>query len=309
MNKETSEIQYFGFENNERAKAIPLSLLRESIRVEDNLGREFRSRPIQAWTLLLLIAEMLKAAEINFKVNPIMVRDDSSGLALNDEDKAAKQYNKQNCPINKWYFDQLITSIDIPNIGTDLANGTIAISYVKRGINIALGLNVRVCSNLAILGGQQMRTYKFGDDQGFSWDKMRNNLGQWVETLDQRLRVESQIMNRMIEREISNEIAVDQIIGKLYQKAVSWRYFGGDQAPFDISGMSTFVQEVIRRRAKEERLDNVWDLYNWGTAIMKPQYERLENIAEASRIFSDFLCEEFAVEREDLVSEIQIVED
>ena len=255
-----------------------------------------------------MIVGMLKDAEVGHKVHPIIVRSDSSGVALNDVDRADNKYSKAMCPINKWIFDQLITKVDIPHIGNEDVKGTIALSYTKRGISVAFGLNVSICDNLCIMGGQQMRTYKFGGDDALGWDSMKIQLRDWINNIDQRLGMEWEIMNRMQAREINDEVAIDQTIGKLYQSAVSWRYGNGEQAPFDISGMSTFVQNM-QKKHKQERLENVWDLYNWGTEVMKPELERLENLTESNRLYADFLCREFAIEREDLMSEFEVVND
>lgn len=301
------EMPMFGFEKDEKAKSIPIKLLARSIRVEDTLGRAYRTRPIQAWTLLAYMVNLLKELDIGFVPKPIMVRKDSTGLALNDIDRQENAYDKSNCPVNKWMFNELITKIDIPHVGGDLTNGAIAIHYTKRGISVALGLNVSICDNLSILGGQQMRTYKHEGTGGFDWETMKLHIKAWVMNLDQRLGVEVEVMNRMIAREINNEVAVDQVIGKLYQNAVAWRYGKGPQAPFDISGMSSFVQNIQRNQSRAE-LNNVWDLYNWGTNVMKPELETLEHLTEASGLYADFLCEEFAIEREDLLQEAQIVE-
>lgn len=298
----------FGFQKDEKSKSIPLSLLQQSVRVEDNLGRAYRTRPIQAWSFLTMIVGMLKDAEVGHKVHPIIVRSDSSGVALNDVDRADNKYSKAMCPINKWIFDQLITKVDIPHVGDDAVNGTIALSYTNRGISVAFGLNVRICDNLCIMGGQQMRTYKFAGDEALGWDSMKIQLRDWINNIDQRLGIEWEIMNRMQAREINDEVAIDQTIGKLYQEAVRWRYGKGPQAPFDISGMSTFVQNMQNKHGRE-RLENVWDLYNWGTEVMKPDLERLENLTESNRLYADFLCREFAIEREDLISEFEVVND
>ena len=152
-----------------------------------------------------------------------------------------------------------------------------------------------------------MRTYKLNGADSLGVDSMKLQLQDWVNNLDQRLGIEVEIMNRMQAREINNEVAIDHVIGKLYQNAVKWRYGKGPIAPFDISGMSSFVQNV-QKQTREAPPENVWDLYNWGTEVMKPQMERLEHITEANGLYADFLCEEFAVEREDLIQEIQIVE-
>ena len=201
-----------------------------------------------------------------------------------------------------------LTNVDIPHIGNNDVNGTIALSYTKRGISVALGMNVSICDNLCIMGGQQMRTYKFYEKEGHSWETMKIHLRDWISNLDQRLGMEVEIMNRMMAREINDEVAIDQTIGKLYQNAIQWRYGNGPQAPFDISGMSSFVQNMQKKHGIE-KLENVWDLYNWGTEVMKPELERLENLTESNRLYADFLCKEFAIEREDLFNEFEIVSD
>jgi len=317
------EMPMFGFDKNEKAKSVPLKLLEQSIRVEDNLGRAYKTRPVQAWSLLTLMVGMLKDAEIAYKVNPIIVRADSSGVALNDIDRGENKWNKSLCPINKWIFDQLITKIDIPHVGGDLSNGTIMVAYTNRGISVALGLNVQACDNLCILGGQQMRTYKFEGNSGYDWETMKIHLRDWISNIDQKLNVETQIMERMMAREIENEDAIDLVLGKLYKKAVNWRYFNGPHAPFDLSGMSTFTQHALEQMGKVRtrkgdghdsleaygnEINNVWDLYNWGTNVMKPQYERIEHLTESNRLYADFLCQEFGIEREDLVENAVVVE-
>jgi hypothetical protein len=318
-NEVKEAIEMFGFEKNQKSRDIPLKLLKQSIRVEDNLGRAYRTRPVQAWTLMAMILSMVKEAEVAYELHPVIVRADSAGVALNDDDREQSKFTKQGCPINKWIFDQLITKIDIPHIGGDLANGTIAISYVNKGINIALGLNVKLCDNLSILGGQQLRTYKFDGQGGFDWETMKIHLKDWISNLDQKLGVEVEIMNRMMAARIDNESAIDRVIGKLYQDAIKWRYFKGPQAPFDISGMSSFVQNALKQQEytykahsdnieSYKKIDNVWDLYNWGTNVMKPEFERLENLTEASRLYADFLCNEFAIEKEDLFQEVEVIE-
>jgi len=308
MTEQTSIPTMFGFQKDEKSKSIPLSLLQESVRVEDNLGRAYRTRPIQAWSFLTMIVGMLKEAEIGHKVHPIIVRADSSGVALNDIDRADNKYSKAMCPVNKWIFDQLITKIDIPHIGNDDVNGAIALSYTKRGISVAFGLNVSVCDNLCVMGGQQMRTYKHHQHDALAWESMKIQLRDWIGNIDQRLGMEVKIMERMMEHGVDYGTVVDRVVGKLYQNAVDWRYFNGSQAPFDISGMSTFVQNMHNKR-RDTDLESVWDLYNWGTEVMKPELERLENLTEANRLYADFLCEEFGIEREDLFTEVEVVND
>jgi len=303
-----SNIEMFGFTKDENVKTIPLNNLAKTVRVEGKSGRTLQTRPVQSWSLIASIIAMLSEHGINYKENSIYISKKNSFPRINDEDKSLG-YNREVCPINKWEFDKVIGSITLPNLGDDLVSSKIAFSFYDKGISVAFGTNVHVCSNFSILGNENIiRTFTQNGVPGHSWESIESILDKWLRNIDQKMNIEMTIMQRMIDRQISDESVIDHVIGDLYKKAIKQAYFKGNDAPFDTHGMSYFVQEVIKQNKEKETPGNVWDLYNWGTAIMKPGIIDLASITESSKMFADYLCLEFGIEREDLFTEAEIVE-
>ena len=303
----TSTIEMFGFSKEENVKTLSLQNLAKSVRVEGKSGRTLQTRPVQSWSLIARLITMLTEHQVNYTMDPVYISKKNSFPRINDEDKSLG-YNREVCPINKWEFDKVIGSVTLPNLGNDLVSGKIAFSFYDKGIALALGTNVHVCSNFSILGGNMVRTFTQHGKPGYSWESMEAMVEKWLRNIDQKMTIETTIMERMMQREIPSETVIDHVIGDLYKKAIKQAYFKGGDAPFDTHGMSYFVQEVIKQKKEEEKVGNVWDLYNWGTAIMKPGMIDLSSIAESSKLFADYLCLEFGIEREDLFTEVEVVE-
>lgn len=296
----------FGFEKKEIVKTIELTDLSKSVRVEGKFGRALQTRPVQSWTLIHAIATMLEAHKVNYSVDNIYVQSRSSHPRINDMDKQAG-HNKESCPLQKWEFDKVLCDIAIPNIGNDHAKGHIAISFNDKGISLAMGMNITVCSNFSILGGNIIRTFKHGGNDGYSWESIKPIIQEWIRNIEQKMGVEMEIMQRMKDRVIHDEAVIDRVLGNLYKGAIAQAYQKGDPVPFDTHGMSQFVQEVLRQQKDRESIGSVWDLYNWGTEIMKPGKIDIADIAESSKLYGDYLCQEFAIEREDLIQEAEVV--
>jgi hypothetical protein len=301
----TPETNTFGFDKEDTVKKISYFDISKSVRVMSKTGRTLQTRPVQSWTVIAVIMQILADQGVNHELKEIYVQKKTSHPRINDADKALG-YNKENCPLEKWEFDKVMTRIDIPNLGNDIATGTIAMMFDDRGITLALGMNVHLCTNFSILGGTSVHTFKRGEQDGHSWESIKAIVKDWIGNREQIIGVEMEIMRRMQEREISNETAIDRVIGTLYQNAIKQAYFKGGDTPFDTHGMSQFVQEMFRRRKDEEKLANVWDLYNWGTEIMKPGQVELSTIIDSSKLYADYLCTEFGIEKEDLIQEAEI---
>ena len=191
----------------------------------------------------------------------------------------------------------------IPNIGSDLVGGRIGMSFNDEGIQIAFGMNVRVCSNFSILGGQIMSTFKRSNNEGLSWQSIEIQMKDWVNNLDQKMKLEMDLMNRMIEKQITEPAVIDRVIGGLYKRAIDQAYGSKMLAPFDTAGMSNFTQNIIKASGpvrdhvfnQEAGINNVWDLYNYGTQVMKPGMVDIAEIQTSSALFADYLFDEFQI--------------
>lgn len=168
--KGAQAIPIFEFEGKGTdVQIISMDNLQRSIRRDQGLAG-IRSIPVQYWKMYASVLEMLESENINFTEGPIYVQNNSSKAYLTDEDKEAG-FTQKNAPINRWRFDKIISTIQLPNIVEgddegvkDARNAAIGLTLNKDGLSVAYGMNVWACSNFNVMGGTIMSSY--GNNQG-----------------------------------------------------------------------------------------------------------------------------------------------
>jgi len=247
-----------------------------------------------------MILAMIEDSGFNYDEKPIYVQNNSSKAYLTDEDKAAG-FNQKVAPINRWRFDKIISTIQLPAIVEDseegvgnARNAAIGLTLNKEGLTVAFGMNVWACKNFNVMGGTILRSYTAGGREATPWELMEHKLKTWIGDLDQIWTVQNEIMHIMKNREIpNNDGIVEELIGNLYLGAIKQAYFRGPEVPFNTHELSDFVQETLKQKKEQDILSNIWDLYNWGTSIMRPGRVDIGEISNNSNMWSDYLIGEF----------------
>ncbi len=300
--KQGPDIYEFG---SDKTQIITRDLLSKSIRHEGKYGKMLDTKPIQVWAMLDLIAGILNGNDVNFKEDPVHVQRRASGTYLNDSDRN-NGYTKSIAPIEKWKFDKVINLIQLPNIyegdneGVGFArNATIGVTLNDLGLSVAFGMNVHECSNFNVYGGTILRTYSYQNKPGMQWELMKIKINDWIGKLDQIWQIQNTIASSFQETELKQNHVIEEVVGELYINALKSAYFQGSETPFNTHELSEFVQKVIQQRKDEEQIGNVWDLYNWGTSIMKPGSMDIGEIANNSNLWADHLAEYFNIPYED----------
>lgn len=290
---------------SEKTQQISKELLSKSIRHEGKYGKVLETKPIQVWAMLDLITGILNNNDVNFKEDPIHVQRRASGTYLSDIDRN-NGFDKATAPIEKWKFDKVINLIQLPNIyegddeGVGFArNATIAVTLNDFGLSVAFGMNVHECTNFNVYGGTILRTYSYSGKQGMQWDLMKIKLNEWIGKLDQIWKIHNNIAISFQNAALPSEHVIEEVVGELYINALKAAYFQGAETPFNTHELSEFVQKVIKQRKDEEQIGNVWDLYNWGTNIMKPGSMDIGEIANNSNLWADHLAGYFNIPYED----------
>lgn len=299
--KPKMDIQTYEFSKENKVQTIPFTALASSIRRDPGLVG-IRSVPTQFWTMHSIITSMLSENNINFTEGEFHVQQNSSKAYLTDIEKA-DGFDSKYAPIDRWRHDKVINLIQIPGIsagtGMDIRNAAIGLTINKEGLSIAFGMNVHECSNFNVLGGTVLRTYSYDNGRAGEtpWELLMHKLGKWVKGLNQIWKVQNEIMEEMKAYTLPSDIPiVEEIIGDLYIRAIKQAYFKGGVTPFDTHELSNFTKEMLQARRAEERLENVWDIYSWGTSIMKPGIVDIGEIANNSNLWADYLLDRFAME-------------
>lgn len=305
VKQQTQVPEEYKFEG-EKVQTISLDSISKSLRREKGL-QGIRGVPVQFWKFINIVTAMLDKNDMNYSMRDIHVQNNSSKAYLSDTQKE-QGYNNKFAPIDRWRFDKVLLMIDLPNVvqnNNDIArNASIGLSLNKEGLSIAFGMNVHECANFDILGGTVLRSYSYNRSEAMSWELMEFKMGQWIRQLDQIWKVQNDIMHDMLSHEIGNPEIIDQLIGDLYVGAIKNSYFKGGEVPFNTYELSDFVQEMIKNKKDEAQIRNVWDVYNWGTSIMKPGNMDIGEIANSSNLWCNYLLGEFNI----AVQECEIIE-
>jgi len=297
-----SIIPIYEFSKEDKVQTIHLDMLNMSIRRESGLAG-IRNIPVQYWTLYNILLSTLQEHNLNFRQQEIYVQANSSRAYLTDIEKA-DGYDAKRAPVNRWRFDKIISTIQLPNIrggsgeiAENVRNAAIGLTVNKEGIMVSFGMNLHVCTNFNVLGGTCLRSYNFGTAEGLAWDLMIHKIKSWISNINQIWKVQNEIMRDMQEFVLPMDIKViEELVGDLYISAIKQAYFKGDYTPFDTHELSNFAKEMIQSRKTEEKLSTVWDVYNWGTSIMKPGIVDIGEIANNSNMWADYLLNRFELD-------------
>lgn len=298
--------QIYEFAKENKVQSISFDHLSRSIRRDSGLAG-IRSVPTQFWTMHAIITSMLRDSNVNFTEGEFHVQQNSSKAYLTDQEKLAG-YDSKMAPVDRWRHDKVINLIHLPGIeagtGMETRNAAIGLTINKEGLAVAFGMNVHECSNFNVLGGTILRTYSYnnGRSEETPWELLMHKLGKWIGSINQIWSVQNEIMDTMKSITIpANTAVVEEIIGDLYLRAIKQAYFKGGVTPFDTHELSNFTKEMIQARRMEERLATVWDIYSWGTSIMKPGIVDIGEIANNSNLWADYLMDRFEMNVPDAI--------
>jgi hypothetical protein len=289
-----SEKAIFAFPEMQSVAELPYEMLKQSKMILNPKGEPLKSRPVQSWDLICDVEENIRKSGLKYEMAPIYVQKSGSHQVVTREEKG--MFTESNTPIDRWLFDKLITEIKLPDFSNVDGTSTIAISFNDRGIQIAWGFNVRICSNLSIFSGNNsIRTY--GDDKR-NYSDVLLNLNNYLSKAEELARMDMRIMDRMKEIKLSGKKALNEVIGTLYRSAVRQSYVDSkEQAPFNITTMSKLTQNIENNYQKLREDSSVWNLYNFGTDMIKPANVDITNIVDNNRSWGEFMVNHFGINR------------
>jgi hypothetical protein len=300
VERKTDELPVFNFEGKGNdVLDISYNTISKSINRSAGLAG-IRNIPVQFWKFYSLVSSIIDNHDINSVKTPMHVQWNSSKAYLTDLDKE-KGYTQKNAPIDRWRFDKVISMINLPNIVSGengmSRNASIGLTLNKEGLSVAFGMNVHECSNFNVMGGTVMRSYGLRGNEGTPWDAMKFRLEKWISELNQLWTVQNEIVDAFTAHSLPVDLpVVEEVVGDLYLGAIKQSYFKGDAVPFNTHELSNFAQETIKQKKEEDSISNLWDLYNWGTSIMKPGQFDIGEIANNSNMWADYLIDRFALD-------------
>lgn len=212
--------------------------------------------------------------------------------------------NKDECPLEKYLINRLTTRIHLKHESDTDMNMAIGLSYNDKGIVLAFGPNVWVCSNQNVFGDNIMRTYG-GDDRKVPFDKMMEVLNAWIERFD-TIREQDYALVGAMKNTFVEESAMQLMYGKLIDAAVLQNINTKEKAPLNQTEVADFIRASHSDEYKvEDRALTVWDLQQRATSILKPAKTDIINIFDTNNTFNNFLAKEFPLTKEAAVEVVE----
>jgi len=274
---------------DKRSEVLTLDELKTTLIAEDAGGKLSKALPVDHFKVFDAISDTLNAGNIEHEVSPITVY---GGKFAKKVPYVERHLGVENALQAHW-LSKVYGEIILPKNGLDGIRSMIRVEYHDRGLSVSYGKHVLVCSNgMTAFRGDILSTY--GSNK-MDYEHILQIVESWVNKLDEKSEQYNKIITTMMETDVDKS-ALPKMIGKLQMFAVNQAYLDTTTtAPFNIGQVSSFTKGVLKNLDKEEKLDTVWDLYNVGTMIQKPNQMDLAHISENNFNFTNFICEEYAI--------------
>ena len=282
------------FEEN-KVELLNLNELRETMD-ELDIGSK-RTNGIAHHVLLSRVLQLVNENGLKCELEPIYATDNRGRVqGVNKYPMMEKSYGEN--AIQAYILRRILSRVVIHDMDDAISNTAIAISYHQDGIEIAMGPNIKVCQNMSIFGqGNHIRSY--GADKMPDVEKMMEVLSDWLTHYKER-RLHDQKVLEVMNQTILSTRQVSEMIGNLTLRRV-----GRDElnikkdAPLNQGNISKFTfsylekLKELRDSDNEEKDLSLYDIYNIGTGLMKPDNHDFPTLLYNNASFGGYIMKSF----------------
>jgi len=283
------------FLKDEHIKDMTIEDLKMTLTEEDLSGR--KSKIITHYDLIPKLENMLLEKGYTLGKNEIIVA--KKGLRRLPKLDPTDEY-----VLDSILVKNLVSSFNISSLENEEMNMRIGLSYNDRGVALAFGTNIKVCSNMTIIGAKNM-IYSYGPNK-VPFDKFMELAQKNINELDETFKFYNETI-MSLKGKLATKDDLFNIIGKLEHLAVQNAYVDTKiAAPLNIGETSSFTKELIKANAFGNEINTLWDVFNVGTAVLTHSELNVHNKWQSLAAFGNFMVDNIA--NADNVSETPIIE-
>lgn len=280
-----------------RVEILTLDELRQTLD-ERNTG----SRPMNGILhadLFSGVADLITAAGLPFEIEKIYAADNNStenpGVSIIPFFE--EQFGKGS--LRAHLLRRITGQITIPALNDSESVSSVAISFHQKGIQVAFGQRVHVCSNMSIFGESVFSTY---GDNAIKIKDLFAVLGEFVRNLPAKRESDVRIFRALHEIELPKS-RVFEIIGDMFttiQK--SYIVQNGNRrreyvAPFLMDSVRGITEKFAKSTTFETGAPmSAWELYNLGTQNLKPETVEIPSLFSNNVGFGNFILDRLGIE-------------
>lgn len=268
---------------------LDLPTLNNTAKYQGVKGNLPKSRPIEhAQFLHEIIENIERNTNLKTELSPIYASERQAMRVMWEGDPAA-------CPVENYLIQRIATRIQLKD-NFNKMNSSVGISYTEKGIQICYGINVQVCSNMLIWGGNLMST--FGQNK-MPYDRMLDAFDDWMLRHEEKRDKNKEIIIALKNREVSDQ-ELFEVLGKLAYSAERSNHIGGNGSSLNNTQVSRLIDNIYDEGTANGELvtRSAWDLTQWGTNNLKADQEArdLTKIYDTTHKFSNTIVEQFLPE-------------
>jgi glycine cleavage system H lipoate-binding protein len=297
-------IKQIVFEKGEKVKRIDMETLRQSA----DYQRQGSKFPVSHHVLLGNILNLMEEANLPGKVSEIYIS--KNGVILPKEREVAFRTDIDSIYDTRGIMmENVIARIDMTSLADEESNQSIAINFNKTGIEIAMGTNIMVCSNMTIFGDTYLKNH--GKDST-NFDQMLDIIKLWVRTAEERRLDDLRMIETMKKVTFSGNFIKEsrEIIGHFNEMLI----LDPNGAPLRQGRITEVHRGLLNgyNKSVEDRKDfTLWDMFNVFTEASTHQdvvENRLSNSAAIGKYFVDrYALNEIGTDGAVVVSVAEIV--
>ena len=262
---------------------LDLPTLDRTVKYEMAKGGLPRNRPIEHFKLIRDIQSNIKGnTKLDSTIDTIYTSERQAMRVMYEGDP-------ETCPVENYLLQRIATKLLI-NDESNGFRGAVGISYTDRGIQLAFGTHVSVCSNMMIWGQNFMSTYG-ANKVGFN--VMMDAFDDWMKRFDEKRNQDMSIIKALKKRKVK-ENELFEVLGRLIHGAERGNNSNSDGSSLNVSQTLRLIDNYEKERQGKDTI-TAWDITNWGTNNLKPDQDGgdLTSIYNTTHKFSNVIAEHF----------------
>jgi hypothetical protein len=284
-------LQTLTFGKEDKACLIALEDLDRTMKLEDANGKLPKSAPIDHANLVKKLIVMAKEYAPGNKpvIGPITVKQANCKRMM-------WKGNIDECPLEHYLVERLVLKVGFGGTKSfedrEDTSGSMAIglSYNEKGIQMAVGHNVRICQNLNVFGENVFSTYGAGS---VPFEKGMQLAQGWMQNLKPIMEQNRDYIQKLMAIEISEDTRL-RLFGKIYEQAIRFNEGERNDAPLNVTECNRMVAKGFSHITEKESV-TAWDLTNWCTSVLKPETSDMVTVMNKNARLNNWILQEFGV--------------
>jgi hypothetical protein len=200
--------------------------------------------------------------------------------------------DKALCPVENYLVQRVLTSFNV-DMGHDDYGLSVGINFNEKGIEVVYGTRVFVCSNLNIYGDFRLRTY--GQNK-YDYVHTVELLEYWAENSNKKFDNDIRIIETLQKNTLDRH-GYHEMLGMLIGKAGLAVNNRSVETPLNVTQTLRLIEESNKSDTNpmpdgflEGHSEiSLWDMTQWGTAILKPDSNDVMSVYSHNHKFNEFV--------------------